>query len=230
LPRRHLNGTAVIYYINGSRVVSGPAAWNLKETVMVNRPKQTINGTGRFNVFLMRSLIAVMTMAAVLLGGQASVWAKANSRIDKRTDPAVKAAFDVIAEKEAAIQSEKLAAIEKNLTGLEQQWGIQFMGLRSTAGGYMLDLRFRVVDADKAFPLLRRHVKRYVVVEKSGAVLRIPFTAKLGSMRATVRTSNMVKTNGIYASLFANPGHHVKPGDKVSVVIGNFLADNVTVQ
>ena len=94
----------------------------------------------------------------------------------------------------------------------------------------MLEMTFRILDTDKAFPLLKRDVKRYVVVEKSGAVLEVPFTQKLGSLKSTVRTSNMVKKDHNYVALFANPSKHVNPGDKVTLVIGNFMAENVVVQ
>ena len=113
---------------------------------------------------------------------------------------------------------------------LEQEWGIKLYGLRQTAGGYMLEMKFRVLDSNKASPLLKRQTKRYVIVEKSGAVLEVPFTEKLGSLQSSVRTSNMVKPDRNYIALFANPGKHVAPGDKVSLVIGNFMAEGLVVQ
>ena len=94
----------------------------------------------------------------------------------------------------------------------------------------MLHVKFRVLDSQKAAPLLRRHIKPQVVVEKSGAVLEVPFTAKLGSLRGSVRTANMVKEDHSYDTLFANPGRHVKQGDKVTLVIGNFMAEHLQVQ
>ena len=176
---------------------------------------------------LFSTCMATLAMIAVL---SLPALAKGVLGPDKANDPELKKAFEIIAQKQQKIQDEKLAEITKNLSDLERQWGISFVGIHTTAAGYMLDMRFRVLDAEKAFPLLMRHVERYLVVEKSGAVLRIPFTAKLGSLRASVRTKNMVKANSIYTNIFANPGQHVKPGDKVSVVIGNFMAENVTVQ
>ena len=173
--------------------------------------------------------VFVLTAAWTIAGTAVPVAAKSLSNDGKHSNPALKAAFDTIAAKEAEREAALIADIEKNLSELERKWGIQMLGLRTSAAGYMLDWRFRVLDPEKAYPLLRRQVARYLVVEKSGAVLRVPFTAKLGSMRATVRTANMVKRNKIYAGLFVNPGQHVKPGDKVSLVIGSFIADNVVV-
>lgn len=122
------------------------------------------------------------------------------------------------------------AALAKDLTQLEKEWGIKLYGIRWTAAGYMLEMKFRVLEPDKAFPLLKRDIKRYVVVDKSGAVLEVPFTQKLGSLKSSVRTSNMVKKDYNYIALFANPGKHVNTGDKVTLVIGNFMAENLIVQ
>ena len=174
--------------------------------------------------------VFTLLMVYAIVGTAGPALAKSSGSDKKHTDPALQAVFETIAAKEAERDAARFSGIEKNLSELEKKWGIQMMGLRTSAAGYMLDWRFRVLDPEKAFPLLRRHINRYLVVEKSGAVLRVPFTAKLGSMRATVRTANMVKQYKIYAGLFANPGQHVKPGDVVSLVIGNFIASNVVVQ
>lgn len=134
-------------------------------------------------------------------------------------------------EKEKAADREAVSrAMLKELTQLEKNWGIKFHGIRLTAAGYMLEMKFRVLDPDKAFPLLKRDIQRYVVVKKSGAVLEVPFTQKLGSLKSSVRTSNMVKKDHNYIALFANPGKHVHPGDKVTLTIGNFMAEDVIVQ
>ena len=118
----------------------------------------------------------------------------------------------------------------ENLMKLQNDWGIELIGPRHTAAGYFLDLRFRVVDPEKAAALLRRQVTRYVIVEKSGAVLRVPSTEKLGLLRSAVATPSMVKRDRIYSALFANPGRHVQPGDKVTVVLGDFKAQHVMVE
>lgn len=162
------------------------------------------------------------------------VWAQASGAANvsvASADPdALSAALATIQEAKTQARAKALNALQQELTPLEKEWGIKLYGIRWTSSGYMLHLRFRVLDPEKAFPLLRRHVDRYVIVEKSGAVLQVPFTAKLGSLRASVRTANMVKESRTYGSLFANPGRHVKPGDKVTLVIGNFMAEHLTVQ
>ena len=112
---------------------------------------------------------------------------------------------------------------------LEEKWGIQLKELRLTAAGYMIDFRYRVIDPEKAAPLLSRNIQRYVIVQKSRAVLQVPSTEKLGALRSAVSVPEMVKKDRIYAALFANPGRHVKAGDKVTIVLGDFKAENLVV-
>jgi hypothetical protein len=40
----------------------------------------------------------------------------------------------------------------------------------------------------------------------------------------------MVKKDHNYIALFANPGKHVNVDDKVTLVIGNFIIENLVVQ
>jgi len=111
---------------------------------------------------------------------------------------------------------------------LAEQWGVEVIGISQTAGGYMLDFRFRVVDAEKALPLFDHRIKPYVTAEKSGINLPVPVGAKTGAMRPTNRGRN-IKSDKTYYMVFANPDAHLKPGDKVSVVIGDFRVEHLTV-
>ena len=67
---------------------------------------------------------------------------------------------------------------------LEQEYGVRVESLRRTAGGYMLDFRFRVLDEDKARPLFDRDSRPYVLHARSGAKLLVPRSPKIGPMRA----------------------------------------------
>ena len=111
---------------------------------------------------------------------------------------------------------------------LANQWGVQLLSLQLSAAGYMMDFRFRVLDAEKALPLFDHRIKPYVVVERSNARLPVPMAAKIGSFRTTNRGGN-IKADRNYYMLFANPDRHVKAGDKVSMAIGDFKVDRLTV-
>ncbi len=110
---------------------------------------------------------------------------------------------------------------------LREQWGVEVDGIRPSAAGYMLDFRYRVLDAEKARPLLDRRIKPELVVAKSGAVLKVPVPPKIGALR---QSAKHIKEDRSYFILFSNPGKHVLSGDKVSVVIGDFKAENLMVQ
>lgn len=109
---------------------------------------------------------------------------------------------------------------------LQEQWGIESHGIRLTAAGYMLDFRYRVVDAEKAAQLLDRRTKAYVLVEKSNARLGVPVSAKIGALRSSTKN---VREERNYFIMFTNPGHHVQPGDQVSIVIGDMRTAALTV-
>lgn len=108
---------------------------------------------------------------------------------------------------------------------LQEMWGIQLTALHLTASGHMIDFRYKVLDADKAAPLFKRQTKPFLVHEESGKVLAVPNTAKVGALR----NSNFPKQGRIYWMFFGNNGL-VQAGDKVSVVIGDFRADNLVVE
>lgn len=110
--------------------------------------------------------------------------------------------------------------------GPEQQWGITIKNIRITAAGHMIDFRYRVIDPDKATMLLRKQSKAYMVDQKTGTQLSVPRT-RIGPLR---QTTVKPMPNRDYAMLFTNPMGLVKPGDKVTVVIGDFKAENLTVE
>ena len=109
---------------------------------------------------------------------------------------------------------------------MEERWGVEIVWVRQTAAGYMLDFRYRVLDAEKAAPLFNRKTKPYLIHQASGAQFVVPNPPKTGPLR----TSDKPKEGITYWMFFANPGRYMKPGDKVTVVIGDFRAENLTVQ
>jgi len=109
---------------------------------------------------------------------------------------------------------------------IEEQWGIEITSLRLSANGHMLDYRYRVLDAEKATDLFKRQIKPYLIHQPSGKVLAVPETAKLGPLR----NSNIPQEGRIYWMFFGNAGKIVHPGDKVTVVIGDFRVEDLVVE
>jgi hypothetical protein len=93
----------------------------------------------------------------------------------------------------------------------------------------MIDFRFRVVDAEKALPLFDHRTKPYLLAQGSDIKLPVPVGAKVGAFRPTNRGKN-IKAGKNYYMMFANPDAYLKVGQKVSVVIGEFRAEQMTLQ
>jgi hypothetical protein len=109
---------------------------------------------------------------------------------------------------------------------LEQRWGVQVVGIRVSAAGQMLDFRYNVIDPVKAAPLFVRKTKPYLIDLKSGASLVVPVPAKTGPLRS----SNTPLEGRTYFMFFGNAGKLVQPGNRVTVVVGDFRAENLTVE
>ena len=109
---------------------------------------------------------------------------------------------------------------------LAERWGVEVYGVRKATGGLMIDFRFRVLDAAKAAPLFDSRNKPYLVRDGSDVKLPVPMGAKVGAFRPTNRGRNIVADKDYYM-MFANPGFYVQPGQKVSVVIGDFRVDGL---
>jgi hypothetical protein len=109
---------------------------------------------------------------------------------------------------------------------LAKQWGIEVTSIRLTANNYMIDFRYRVLDPVKAKELFVRQNKPALVHQKTGKVLVVPETAKIGPLR----NSDDPKQGKIYWMFFGNAGGLVKTGDQVTVVIGDFRAEDLVVE
>jgi hypothetical protein len=113
-------------------------------------------------------------------------------------------------------------------TGLAAQadahdrWGIDQIHIHRSAGGHLLDLRFRVVDPSKAAAVLARAATIHVLDTKSGTELEVPSTPKAGPLR----NSGQPEIGRSYFALFTNPANLVRHGDRVSLLIdGQQIAD-----
>ena len=110
---------------------------------------------------------------------------------------------------------------------LEAQWGIQIESLRLSAGGHMIDFRYRVLDPEKAAALAKRENKPCLIDEATGATFVVPRTPKIGPLR---QTAQRLTAGKVYWMFFSNPGKFIKLGAKVTVVIGDFRAEHLEVQ
>lgn len=136
----------------------------------------------------------------------------------------------------AAALASACAAVPRSGTGtaaadrraLEAECGIRVEALRLSSAGYILDFRYRVVDAKKAAPLLDSKQRPYLL-DGRGAMLGVPQTPILGSLRQTSRNGK-VSTDHTYFILFANPAKYLRAGDRVTLVVGDAKLPGLAVE
>jgi hypothetical protein len=110
---------------------------------------------------------------------------------------------------------------------LEERWGIQIASLRMSAAGRIVDFRYRVLDPEKAALLGDRNVKPVLIDQATNRKLAVPVAPKIGSLR---QTSVKLAAGRIYFVLFSNSEQVIRSGSKVTVAIGDFRAENLTVE
>jgi hypothetical protein len=111
-------------------------------------------------------------------------------------------------------------------TFMKREWGVEVLFLRQTAGGYMLEFRYKVLDPQKAAALFERQTKPVLTHAESGAKFIVPTPAKTGALR----NSNAPLEGRTYWMFFANPGRFVDQGDLVNIEIGDFLVEGLVVE
>jgi len=111
-------------------------------------------------------------------------------------------------------------------TILRRLWGIDDVHVRSTASGSLIRFSYRVVDADKAKILNDKKAIPHLIDEKDGLALQIPELENVGQLRPVATPQNGRE----YWMAFSNGGRYVQPGNRVTVVIGNFRAEELVVE
>lgn len=105
--------------------------------------------------------------------------------------------------------------------------GIRIDSFRLTAADYMLDLRFRITDPERAALFFSRKTELQLADPVSGARLAVPNTPKLGRLRQVARKDMPDRS---YFVLFANPGRFLKAGSQVNLVVGDTHIAELTVE
>jgi hypothetical protein len=108
-------------------------------------------------------------------------------------------------------------------------YGVRISGLHLSAHGYILDLRYRVLDPEKAAPLLDAKRKVYLVDDNHHARLGVPSSPKIGGMRQTSR-NHVIYTDRDYFILFVNPGRAVRQGDILKLALDDTTVAELKVE
>ncbi len=127
---------------------------------------------------------------------------------------------------DSPIENDSNSTEQTQLT-VEQEWGVEIVSMRLSSAGHMLDFRYKVIDPDKAARIASRKVKAILIDQETGTRFAVPNPPKIGPLR---QTSIKLKQGKTYFVLFTNPGRFIKQGNKVTVQIGNFVAQDIVVQ
>jgi len=117
---------------------------------------------------------------------------------------------------------------DPELTDL-QRFGVKVESLRLAAAGNMIDFRYRIVDPAKARMLVDRTITPYLIEQSSGKTVEVPKSTKIGPLRQTTKYGDP-PADRVFFVLFGNPGGLVQPGSRVTVVVGDFRAEDLIVE
>ena len=134
---------------------------------------------------------------------------------------AAKSAANVAASTTRPAQQEAGTASEESFGAgrVVDKFGVRLTGVRLTANGYVVDLRYRVLDPEKAQGLLDRKVRPVLVDESTGNRFYVPVPPTVGALRQTSR-NKVIHTDRDYFMLFANPDRKLQAGSKVALYVG----------
>lgn len=105
---------------------------------------------------------------------------------------------------------------------LRDKWGIVISSVRLTAGGTSLDVRYKILDDQKASGMHKLQGQTYLLDQSTGRNL----TSRAQVQPLVTQEMNEGKT---YFMMFPNRGRSVRSGDVLTLVIGGTRAENLVV-
>ena len=106
--------------------------------------------------------------------------------------------------------------------GLVEKSGVRLVYVAVTGGGGLIDLRFQVIDPDKANAVHEKDTPPTIVDEATGLVVN---ELLMGHMHTAPYTAGQT-----YYLIFENPGNIVQSGGEVSILLGDAQVDHVIVK
>jgi hypothetical protein len=106
------------------------------------------------------------------------------------------------------------------------RWGVDSLSTKAVESGLMIRFSYRVLDAQKAMELNDKKATPFLLDETAHVKLVVPSLEKVGQLRQR----STPEVGKAYWMIFSNKEKYVKPGHRVSVVIGKFHVDGLVVQ
>jgi len=104
-------------------------------------------------------------------------------------------------------------------------WGVDSLKVKAVESGVLIRFSWRVLDPEKAAALNDKKAEPTLIDPQAGVSLVVPQMEKVGKLRQT----STPEAGKSYWMAFSNSGRRVRPGDRVSVEIGQFHAINLVV-
>ena len=107
-------------------------------------------------------------------------------------------------------------------SGLAERSGVRLIRVAVTGGGGLLDLRYQVVDPNKAVTVHENRTPPAIIDERTGLVLNrlLMGHAHHGQLKPAVS----------YYLIFENTGNWVRRGSEVTVLLGDAQVEHVVVK
>ncbi|MHB0869032.1 MAG: hypothetical protein ACYC5J_06195, partial [Chloroflexota bacterium] len=112
-------------------------------------------------------------------------------------------------------------------TTVETKWGFRVVRLAVVAGGGLVDLRFEILDPNKADPVLNPSQAVLLLDEASGRTVGTARFSKIGELR---QRPTAWETGKLYYMGFSNSGGLIKPGSSVSLIVGDYRLEHLVVR
>jgi hypothetical protein len=108
----------------------------------------------------------------------------------------------------------------------EGAWGVDSLKVKAVESGELIRFSWRVLEPSKAVALNDKKAEPLLLDPQAGVKLVVPTMEKVGQLRQ----ASTPEGGKSYWMAFSNPGRRVKPGDRVSIVIGQFHAIGLVVE
>jgi hypothetical protein len=172
-----------------------------------------------------RSFQRLSGFAAGCLVASAAV-AQTSAALPGRAARSAASATDPVAIRKASPYRVAAKITPKAQTYYVAAWGVDKLRVSSTSSGNLIRFTYRVTDPRRAKALSAKTSPPYLVGQKNNVVLQVPVMEKIGQLR---QTADPVAGQE-YWMVFSNKGNHIKPGDRVNVMIGSFHAEGLVVE
>lgn len=106
--------------------------------------------------------------------------------------------------------------------GLVERSGVKLVRVALSGSGGLVDVRYRVIDPDKAATVHAGDYPPLILDKRSGAIVNQLLMAHMHHGRPKVGIT--------YYLIFMNPGEVIRRGSRVSIQLGGARVEGVTVQ